>query len=502
MYGYSSTASIYLNSGSGAGAGDQYRTSSSYGSGYPKKYTGSAYSSSHYEPSSGGGDLGPLTEDQRYTGSSSHNSYQPNHYTSKSFAYSGASGNGSGSHLNTSYYRPVNHRSGATAEQSSSSSSANLNSSHHHHLYTANDSSYLSSSRRALQSTVAPATTTSNISAAANYRRRLSDALSNSSSSSLSSGNSFNSTDCNHHSSATLSSSTFSSGYGSGLEQQLTSSKQSAQQNGSRSSVLSRCLPKPIASTCSSILSRFSKLKLSSGSSKVDDYSTATSRIPSYGNSSGLYGSASSSYISASTYSSSSAYQPKSTTTLPYTSSYHPRGGVVTTSKYSSSGGHHHHHHRLLLPSGSSFSLSSSASSSDEYLHLPPVYPKQPPPTRDYHFRYPFSSSAALGNRTPAARDSHVSSNYTTNRGYPASITRTYNVTRSSYLLPSTTPYRAYLTAKKSVSRNFTRCDNSGYGSGSSSGGTAVVQRRQRPLADGAYSGESAGDVLSSVSER
>lgn len=194
--------------------------------------------------------------------------------------------------------------------------------------------------------------------------------------------------------------------------------------NGQRRTLLTKCLPKPIVSTCSNILSRFSHIDKpqhrnyplggtysKTSSSITSNYASSRSNVPS-------------SFTSAST---------KSTK------------------------------QRLLLPSGSLLSLSSD--SSDDYVHmLPPVYPKTSSSTR-YHFRYPFSVHTSTG----------TGRSYATSQVGP-SVSRLHSVHYSKYnsssaigkgssYLPTPTPYRSYLTCKKSVSRHFTRCDFSHYSS-------------------------------------
>ena len=349
---YSSSASIYLNNPT---TGSTRTSTTSYGSGYPRRYAG-------YESH-----LGPVNEHHYSSGRSSGTTnrfkdHTSQYSTSKTFAYSGASNYGSNSgHTNTSYYKPVNHRDTYTSGSAYSSTSDYL-------------------SNRKPHAVVAPST------------RRLSDAYTNSSSSSLASSLSTNS----FHSGASAGTGTLSSsGYGTDVGS-----------TRSRSSVLSRCLPKPFASTCSSILSRFSKLRLNSSKDELSG--------------------------SGHLYNGGSSY-----------SSGYPKQKYSSSSAYLRSSNVHHYPPSNLLPYGSS--LSSSTSSSDEYLHLPPAYPK---PVHRYHFRYPYSTSAAI--RSTALESSYV------DRGYP-SISR-YN---PSSCLPSTTPYRSYLTAKKSISRNYTRCDYS-----------------------------------------
>ncbi|KAI2803921.1 hypothetical protein BLOT_008060 [Blomia tropicalis] len=114
-------------------------------------------------------------------------------------------------------------------------------------------------------------------------------------------------------------------------------------------------------------------------------------------------------------------------------------------------------------------SLSSSASSSsDEYLHLPPVYPKSSERNQRYHYRYPYTTTASIRTNdynNKSTYDSykygrtgtHVNTRLTSGPSGYTSISR-YRHSKTSYL-PSTTPYRSYLTAKKSVSRNYARVE-------------------------------------------
>lgn len=108
----------------------------------------------------------------------------------------------------------------------------------------------------------------------------------------------------------------------------------------------------------------------------------------------------------------------------------------------------------LPLSSSSILSLSNSSpfsSSSDEFLH-PPVYPKYH--SKRSHFRYPFSVVSSVRNAHPEPKVKNIRTTTTT----PNNAASRYK-DESSRLFhrPSSPPFRSYLTAKKSISRNYTR---------------------------------------------
>lgn len=224
--------------------------------------------------------------------------------------------------------------------------------------------------------------------------------------------------------------------------------------NNVNGSVLSRCIAKPIANTCTSILSRFTRLRINGTKHDEHDYvdDDVGEDVDDVG----------SRYLnrnyglmhSASAYSIGMNYQSHS---KPHYRSNYMKQQLASKN----------HKQSNIVVGGGSLS-SSASSSSDEYLHLPPVYPKSSERNQRYHYRYPYTTTASIRTNdynNKSTYDSykygrtgtHVNTRLTSGPSGYTSISR-YRHSKTSYL-PSTTPYRSYLTAKKSVSRNYARVE-------------------------------------------